>query len=175
MLCKHSKNAPCSHFLSGRCHPRSSGRSSGTESSARSSTNSSAMGTNNGNRLGNIVNIFFKIKKSIKFLFFKGLLREVCYSSSTANGRPQPILRTNSILSNSHHVNRKSKEELVDLSGRSSTSNSAAGSVVTFDLRGTATNNQHHRRLNNSSGHSQRPLRPSSLSRVSILKREKSM
>jgi len=37
VLCQHSKIAPCSHFLSGRCHPRMNNSSSSV--SARNSTN----------------------------------------------------------------------------------------------------------------------------------------
>lgn len=76
VLCKHSKNAPCSHFLSGRCHPRNPGRSS-------------SGATDRSNGTGGLNNM--------------GLLREACYSTTSSgtapsSGRSSGVLR--SVLNN---------------------------------------------------------------------------
>jgi len=72
VLCKHSKNAPCSHFLSGRCHPRNPVRSS-------------SGATDRSNGTGGINNM--------------GLLREACYSTTSSatapsSGRSSGVLRS---------------------------------------------------------------------------------
>ncbi|KAI9559995.1 hypothetical protein GHT06_014003 [Daphnia sinensis] len=121
VLCQHSKNAPCSHFLSGRCYPRSHRSTSDTVRNAN-----------------------------------LGLLREACcLTSSSSPGTSSMVgVRLNSSRVNS----QKTKEEKVDLSGRSNV-------VVSFDLR-CASNRRQLTPANN-------VLRPHT--RASILKREKSM